>query len=129
MTRTYGERDGPPLSSMLDEKEVALLAEARARAGISAEAAEHYASYRFDLLAQCLYEFTWNQVCDWFLELAKPALTGDDVEAANSTRHTLTYVLEALLRMLHPLIPFVTEELWQSVAPKLGKSGSIMLQV
>ena len=94
----------------------------------AAEAAEHYASYRFDLLAQCLYEFTWNQVCDWFLELAKPALTGDDVEAANSTRHTLTYVLEALLRMLHPLIPFVTEELWQSVAPKLGKSGSIMLQ-
>ena len=94
----------------------------------AAEAAEHYASYRFDLLAQCLYEFTWNQVCDWFLELAKPALQGDDVDAANSTRHTLAYVLEALLRMLHPLIPFVTEELWQAVAPKLGKSGSIMLQ-
>ena len=94
----------------------------------AAEAAEHYASYRFDLLAQCLYEFTWNQVCDWFLELAKPALNGDDAEAANSTRHTLAYVLEALLRMLHPLIPFVTEELWQAVAPKLGKSGSIMLQ-
>ena len=94
----------------------------------AAEAAEHYASYRFDLLAQCLYEFTWNQVCDWFLELAKPALNGDDAEAANSTRHTLAYVLEALLRMLHPLIPFVTEELWQAVAPKLGKYGSIMLQ-
>ncbi|QIL21488.1 valine--tRNA ligase [Thermomonas sp. HDW16] len=94
----------------------------------SAEAAEHFASYRFDLLAQTLYEFTWNQVCDWFLELAKPALNGDDAEAANSTRHTLAYVLEALLRMLHPLIPFVTEELWQAVAPKLGKSGSIMLQ-
>ena len=94
----------------------------------AAEAAEHYASYRFDLLAQCLYEFTWNQVCDWFLELAKPALQGDDADAADSTRHTLAYVLEALLRMLHPLIPFVTEELWQAVAPKLGKSGSIMLQ-
>jgi valyl-tRNA synthetase len=92
------------------------------------EAAEHFASYRFDLLAQCLYEFTWNQVCDWFLELAKPALQGDDVDAANSTRHTLAHVLEALLRMLHPLIPFVTEELWQAVAPKLGKSGSLMLQ-
>ena len=94
----------------------------------SAEAAEHFASYRFDLLAQTLYEFTWNQVCDWFLELAKPALQGDDATAANSTRHTLAYVLEALLRMLHPLIPFVTEELWQAVAPKLGKSGSLMLQ-
>jgi valyl-tRNA synthetase len=94
----------------------------------SAEAAEHFAGYRFDLLAQVLYEFTWNQVCDWFLELAKPALNGDDAEAADSTRHTLAHVLEALLRLLHPLVPFVTEELWQAVAPRLGKSGSIMLQ-
>ncbi|HRO63128.1 valine--tRNA ligase [Thermomonas sp.] len=92
------------------------------------EAAEHFASYRFDLLAQCLYEFTWNQFCDWFVELAKPALQGDDLEAANSTRHTLLHVLEALLRLLHPLIPFVTEQLWQEVAPRLGKSGSLMLQ-
>ena len=94
----------------------------------SAEAAEHFASYRFDLLAQCLYEFAWNQFCDWFVELAKPALNGDDPAAADSTRHTLLYVLDALLRLLHPLIPFVTEELWQAVAPKLGKSGSIMAQ-
>ncbi len=94
----------------------------------TAEAAEHFASYRFDLLAQCLYEFAWNQFCDWFVELAKPALNGDDAIAANSTRHTLLYVLDALLRMLHPLIPFVTEELWQAVAPKLGKSGSVMVQ-
>jgi valyl-tRNA synthetase len=93
-----------------------------------AEAAGHFADYRFDLLAQCLYEFAWNQFCDWFVELAKPALNGEDAEAADSTRHTLLYVLDALLRMLHPLIPFVTEELWQAVAPKLGKSGSIMLQ-
>ncbi|WP_374353511.1 valine--tRNA ligase [Thermomonas sp.] len=92
------------------------------------QAEEHFASYRFDLLAQCLYEFTWNQVCDWFVELAKPALNADDSDAAESTRHTLVYVLEALLRMLHPVIPFVTEELWQSVAPKLRKSGSIMIQ-
>ena len=94
----------------------------------SAEAAEHFANYRFDLLAQCLYEFTWNQVCDWFVELAKPALGGDDAAAATSTRHTLLYVLDALLRLLHPLIPFITEELWQAVAPKLGKTGSLMLQ-
>ncbi|MFO1474628.1 MAG: class I tRNA ligase family protein [Lysobacterales bacterium] len=93
-----------------------------------AEAAGHFASYRFDLLAQTLYEFAWNQFCDWFVELAKPALNGDDAAAADSTRHTLLHVLDALLRLLHPLIPFVTEELWQAVAPKLGKSGSIMLQ-
>src|SRR3546814_9529059 len=81
----------------------------------SAEAAEHFASYRFDLLAQALYEFAWNEVCDWFVELAKPALQGDDKAAADSTRHTLLYVLESLLRLLHPLVPFVTEELWQQV--------------
>ena len=95
---------------------------------VSAEAAEHFANYRFDLLAQCLYEFAWNQFCDWFVELAKPALNGDDAATADSTRHTLLYVLDALLRMLHPLVPFVTEELWQAVAPRLGKSGSLMLQ-
>ena len=78
------------------------------------------ADYRFDLASQALYEFTWNEYCDWFLELAKPALSGDDVEAANSTRHTLLYVLETVLRALHPLIPFVTEEIWQHVSPKLG---------
>ena len=89
-------------------------------ANVSAEAETHYASYRFDLLAQALYEFAWNEFCDWFLELAKPALNGDDPAAADSTRHTLLYVLEALLRLLHPLTPFVTEELWQQVAPRLG---------
>ena len=78
------------------------------------------ADYRFDLASQALYEFTWNEYCDWFLELAKPALAGDDVDAANSTRHTLLYVLETVLRALHPLIPFVTEEIWQHVSPKLG---------
>jgi valyl-tRNA synthetase len=92
-------------------------------------AAEHFAAYRFDLLAQTLYEFAWNQFCDWFVELAKPALNGDDVEAADSTRHTLLYVLERLLSLLHPLIPFVTEELWQAVAPKLGiAETTIMLR-
>ncbi|MGY4517231.1 valine--tRNA ligase [Lysobacter sp. HA18] len=95
----------------------------------SAEAEQHFADYRFDLLAQSLYEFAWNQFCDWFVELAKPALNGDDAEAANSTRHTLLFVLERLLSLLHPLIPFVTEELWQAVAPKLGiAETTIMLR-
>ena len=95
----------------------------------TAEAAGHFAGYRFDLLAQTLHEFAWNQFCDWFVELAKPALNGDDAAAADSTRHTLLFVLERLLRLLHPLIPFVTEELWQQVAPRLGiEAGTIMTQ-
>ncbi|MET0890369.1 MAG: valine--tRNA ligase [Stenotrophomonas maltophilia] len=89
-------------------------------AAVSAEAQTHYANYRFDLLAQCLYEFAWNEFCDWFLELTKPALNGADADDANSTRHTLLYVLEALLRLLHPLTPFVTEQLWRQVGPRLG---------
>jgi valyl-tRNA synthetase len=92
-------------------------------AKVAAEAETHFASYRFDLLAQALYEFAWNEFCDWFVELAKPALNGQDQAAADSTRHTLLHVLETLLRLLHPLIPFVTEELWRSVAPKLGIDG------
>ncbi|NYZ62123.1 valine--tRNA ligase [Luteimonas deserti] len=87
------------------------------------EARTHFASYRFDLLAQTLYEFAWNQFCDWFVELAKPALNGDDAPAAQSTRRTLLHVLEALLRLLHPLVPFVTEALWREVAPRLGIAG------
>lgn len=95
----------------------------------AAEAETHFAAYRFDLLAQSLYEFAWNAFCDWFVELAKPALQGDDAAAADSTRHTLLYVLERLLSLLHPLIPFVTEELWQQVAPKLGiAETTIMLR-
>ncbi|MBP7367348.1 MAG: valine--tRNA ligase, partial [Pseudoxanthomonas sp.] len=85
-------------------------------AAVTAQAQEHFAAYRFDLLAQVLYEFAWNGFCDWFVELAKPALQGEDSQAAASTRHTLLYVLESLLRLLHPLVPFVTEELWRQVA-------------
>ncbi|MFA0922783.1 valine--tRNA ligase [Xanthomonas fragariae] len=96
---------------------------------VTAETHAHYASYRFDLLAQSLYEFAWNAFCDWFVELAKPALNGHDIDAAASTRHTLLYALEALLRLLHPLTPFVTEELWQQVAPRLGiNAATISLQ-
>jgi valyl-tRNA synthetase len=88
---------------------------------------QHFVSYRFDYLAQELYEFVWNEFCDWFLELSKPALSGDDAAAAASTRHTLLVVLESVLRALHPVIPFITEEIWQAVAPKLGiAEGSLM---
>ncbi len=92
------------------------------------EVEQHFASYRFDHLAQALYEFVWNEFCDWFLELAKPALNGDDATAAASTRHTLLVVLESVLRALHPIIPFITEEIWQGVAPKLGLAEALLLQ-
>ena len=115
-------------------------------AAVTAEAHVQFAEYRFDLLSQALYEFAWNEFCDWFVELAKPALNGavhggtsaaegrmpeaaDDAEAAASTRHTLLHVLEALLRLLHPLTPFVTEELWQQVAPRLSiDTATVSLQ-
>ena len=87
------------------------------------EVEKQIAVYRFDLSAQALYEFTWNEFCDWFVELTKPALGGSDPATADSTRHTLLFVLEALLRALHPIIPFITEEIWHEVAPKLGISG------
>ncbi|MCC6506287.1 MAG: valine--tRNA ligase, partial [Aquimonas sp.] len=89
-----------------------------------AEVYTQFDAYRFDLASQAMYEFTWNEFCDWFLEFAKPAFGSDDHALAQSTRHTLLHVLETLLRALHPLIPFVTEEIWQYVAPKLGRQAA-----
>ncbi|MEO7063261.1 MAG: class I tRNA ligase family protein, partial [Dokdonella sp.] len=80
-----------------------------------AEVEAHFTTYRFDLLAQALYEFVWNDYCDWFLELTKPALNGDDKAAADSTRRTLLVVLDAVLRALHPITPFITEEIWSEL--------------
>ncbi|HUS25669.1 MAG TPA: valine--tRNA ligase, partial [Candidatus Binatia bacterium] len=96
---------------------------------VEAEAAQHFKDYRFDLLAQSLYHFAWNEYCDWFLELAKPGLAQGDTRAQRGTRRTLVRVLETLLRLMHPLMPFITEDLWLRIAPLAGKGGdTIMLQ-
>jgi valyl-tRNA synthetase len=97
----------------------------------AAEVTRAVANYRFDLASQALYEFIWNEYCDWYLELSKSVLWDDGAspEAKRGTRQTLIRVLEISLRLLHPMMPFITEEIWQSVGALAGKSGpTIMLQ-
>ncbi|MBB5212060.1 valine--tRNA ligase [Microbulbifer hydrolyticus] len=92
---------------------------------------EAISNYRFDLASQALYDFTWGEYCSWYLELSKPVLWDDNASDAvkKGTRRTLIRVLETILRLLHPLMPYITEEIWQRVSALAGKTGdTIMLQ-
>ena len=88
-------------------------------------------NYRFDLASQTLHEFIWNEYCDWYVELSKPVLWDEEAnpEAAQATRFVLISILEQSLRLLHPFMPFITEEVWQKIAPLIGNKGdSIMIE-
>jgi valyl-tRNA synthetase len=97
---------------------------------VAAEVDTSFQEYRFDLAAQAIYGFTWNEYCDWYLELSKVVLNDPKASAAalRGTRRTLIQVLETLLRLLHPITPFITEEIWQRVAALAGKTGSTIMR-
>lgn len=98
------------------------------RAGeVVTEVDGHLTDYRLDLGAHAIYQFVWHELCDWYLELAKPALRSEDPAVVNATRGTLVTVLDTVLRTLHPMVPFISEEIWQKLPKRSGSGDSLML--
>ncbi|MCR4302294.1 MAG: class I tRNA ligase family protein, partial [Sulfuricaulis sp.] len=97
---------------------------------VTGEVEAAFRDYRFDLAAQTIYSFVWHEYCDWYLELSKVVLTAADRRpgALRGTRRTLVQVLEAALRLLHPVMPFITEEIWLRAAPLAGKTGATIMR-
>ncbi|MCQ6262966.1 valine--tRNA ligase [Alcanivorax sp. MM125-6] len=119
-----GDNGGEVTLSLADRWIISALQRAEQEVG------EALDQFRFDVASQAAYEFIWNEYCDWYLELSKPVLYGDDYSDAEKrgTRRTLVRVLEAILRMAHPFMPFITEEIWQKAAPLAGRAGDTIMR-